>query len=199
MQELVVATRNKGKLREIQGLLKEFDLRISSLADYPEAPTVEEDGRTFSQNALKKAVTIAFYTKKLTLGEDSGLEVKALKNAPGVYSARFAGQGATDKTNNLKLLRALRGIPSNRRQARYRCAAALVDREGIIGVVTGVCEGIITARSRGKNGFGYDPLFLIPRYGKTFGELENAVKEKISHRARALGKLKRILEKYFKK
>jgi len=196
--EIVIATANKGKLKEIKELLSEFDLKITSLADYPNAPKIVEDGKTFHHNALKKAATIALYTKKLTLGEDSGLEVKALGNQPGIYSARYSGEQADDKKNNLKLLRSLRGIPHTKRQARYRCVAALVDGHGIIDVVSGRCSGLITLRSKGKNGFGYDPLFLIPRYNQTFGELDPAIKAKISHRARALRKVKGSLIKYFK-
>ena len=188
MKELLVATRNQGKMREIRDLLKDFHLKITSLNDYPDMPEIVEDGKTFAQNALKKAVTIAMYTKKLTLGEDSGLEVKALKNAPGVYSARFSGEEATDRKNNLKLLRCLKGVPLKKRQARYRCCAALVDREKIIEVVSGRCEGLMALRLKGKHGFGYDPLFLIPAYGKTFGELGLDIKAKMSHRAKALKK-----------
>lgn len=196
MQELVVATKNKGKLREIKELLRDFDLKITSLADYPDAPQIEEDGKTFGENALKKAATIAIYTKKLTLGEDSGLEVKALANKPGIHSARFAGEKATDRKNNLKLLRVLKKVPSARRQARYRCFAALVDGKRIVDVVSGQCSGIITKHAKGKNGFGYDPYFLIKRYNKTFGELNPDIKSRISHRARALKKIKQTLRKY---
>lgn len=196
MQELIVATKNEGKLREIKDLLKDFNLKITSLRDYPDIPTIDEDGKTFAQNALKKAATVALYTKKLTLGEDSGLEVKALKNKPGIYSSRFSGNGATDQKNNLKLLREMRDVPLKKRQARYRCYAALVNGQGIINVVSGSCSGLITLRSRGKNGFGYDPLFLIPQYQKTFGELDLAVKSKISHRAKALAKIKKTLQGY---
>ena len=196
MKELVVATKNKGKLREIKELLKDFDLKITSLEDYPDAPAIEEDGKTFNQNALKKAVTIAMYAKKLTLGEDSGLEVKALGNKPGIYSARFSGEGATDRKNNLKLLRSLKDMPLKKRQACYRCAAALVDDKKIIDVVSGSCQGIITEKSRGENGFGYDPLFLVPKYNKTFGELDGSIKAKMSHRAKALKKIKKVLLKY---
>ncbi|OGX39325.1 MAG: non-canonical purine NTP pyrophosphatase, RdgB/HAM1 family [Omnitrophica WOR_2 bacterium RIFCSPHIGHO2_02_FULL_50_17] len=196
MTELIVATTNPGKLREIRELLQDFDIKVTSLADYPDAPKVEEDGKNFAQNALKKAATIAFYTKKLTLGEDSGLEVKALRNKPGIYSARFAGNGATDKKNNAKLLRELRGVPSKKRRARYRCFAALVDGQRVIDVVSGSCAGVIALKGKGKNGFGYDPLFFIPRYNKTFGELDPAVKAKISHRAKAFAKVKKILRKH---
>ncbi len=199
MTELVVATKNKGKLREIKELLKDFNFNITSLADYPDAPAIMEDGKTFAENALKKAATIALYTKKLTLGEDSGIEIKALGNAPGIHSARFSGPKATDRKNNLKLLRSLHKVPSKKRQARYRCYAALVDAHGIIDVVNGQCSGVITRHARGKNGFGYDPYFLIVRYNKTFGELDPAVKAKISHRARALKKVKRSLQNYLRK
>src|SRR3989338_11227749 len=184
MTELIIATTNQGKLLEIRELLSAMDLKITSLADYPDAPRIEEDGKTFSQNALKKAATIALYTGKLTLGEDSGLEVKALGGRPGIYSSRFAGNGATDKKNNAKLLRVLRGAPLKKRQARYRCCAALVDGHRGIDVVSGSCAGLIALKGKGSNGFGYDPLFFLPRYNKTFGELDPAAKARISHRAR---------------
>jgi len=205
LKELIIATTNPGKLREIKELLKDFDLKITSLSDYPDAPKIEEDGTSFAQNALKKAATIALYTGKLTLGEDSGLEVRALGNKPGIYSARFAGVNATDKKNNAKLLRLLRGVPLKKRQARYRCFAALVDGKpacrtgrGVIDVVNGSCAGFIAPKGKGSNGFGYDPLFFIPRYNKTFGELAPAIKAKISHRARALRKVEKVLKKYCK-
>lgn len=196
MTELVIATKNKGKLREIKELLKDLDLKITSLADYPDAPEVEEDGRTFAQNALKKAATIALYTRKLTLGEDSGLQVKALGNGPGIHSARFSGEDATDRKNNLKLLRSLKNVSPSRRQARYRCYAALVDGRRIVGLFSGQCGGLITRKARGKNGFGYDPYFLVKRYDRTFGELDPAIKAKISHRARTFKKVKRSLQEY---
>lgn len=199
MTELVIATKNKGKLREIKALLRDLDLKVTSLADYPGAPDVVEDGRTFRRNAVKKAVAVALYTGKLTLGEDSGLEVKALGNRPGIYSARFSGPRATDRKNNLKLLRLLRGAPLGRRQARYRCCAALADGEKIVGVFDGRCGGLIATRRKGSNGFGYDPLFFLPRYGKTFGELDPAVKAGISHRARAFRKVKDFLRQCLNK
>lgn len=198
MQELVIATTNKGKLREIQELLKGLDFKVTSLADYPDAPLVEEDGKTFSQNAVKKAATIALYTGKLTMGEDSGIEVKALGNQPGIYSARFSGEGASDEKNNRKLLRLLKGVPFEKRRARYRCFAALVDGKRIVDIVSGSCSGLIAPRAKGKNGFGYDPLFFIPRCNKTFGEIDPSVKARISHRARALAKVKEVLKEYCK-
>ena len=199
MIELLIATKNKGKVREIKVLLKGLPLKITSLADYPDIPPVEEDGQTFIQNALKKAVTAALYTGKLTLGEDSGLEVKALNNAPGIYSARFSGVGATDEKNNRKLLRSLKKIPLNKRQVQYRCAAALVDKKKIIAVTSGTVKGLIGSKEKGTNGFGYDPLFIVPKYQKTFGELPDEIKAQISHRARALRKIKKSLEKYLLK
>ena len=197
MTELLVATRNKKKLAEIRELLSDLDLKITSLDDYPDLPEIEEDGKTFGQNALKKAATIALLTKKLTMGEDSGLEVKALGNRPGIYSARFSGPGATDEKNNAQLLKMLWRVPPARRQARYRCFVALVDGTRIIDVVDGQCSGVIALRRKGRNGFGYDPLFLIPRFQKTFGELPPGIKAKISHRSRVLKKFKTVLKKYF--
>ena len=198
-KELIVATTNKGKLREIKELLKDFDLKITSLADYPDIPPIVEDGITFGQNALKKAATVALYTKKLCLGEDSGLEVQKLGNRPGIYSARFSGEGATDKKNNTKLLRSLSGAPMDQRQARYRCFAALVDGKRIVDLVSGQCSGLIALKGKGTNGFGYDPLFYVSRYNKTFGELDPNIKAKISHRARALKKIKITLQEYFRR
>jgi XTP/dITP diphosphohydrolase len=196
MIELLVATRNAKKLKEIKELLSDLQIKVTSLADYQDMPRIEEDGKTFSENAIKKAATISLYTKKLVMGEDSGLEVRFLKNAPGIYSARFSGPNATDKKNNAKLLKLLKNVPAKKRQARYRCCAALTDEKGIVDVVSGSCNGVIDVRIKGKNGFGYDPLFLVPRFNKTFGELDPAIKAKISHRARALKKFKRIIEKY---
>lgn len=197
MRELLVATKNQGKLREIRELLKEFDVKVTSLSDYPDCPYIVEDGKTFKANAVKKATVIGKHTGKLTLGEDSGLQVKALGNKPGIYSARFSDPNATDEKNNDKLLASLKNVPLSKRQARYRCFVALADGERLVGVVDGSCAGLIAKDRRGSNGFGYDPLFFISRYNKTFGELDPAIKAKISHRARALKKLKGLLAKYF--
>ncbi|MBL7196971.1 MAG: RdgB/HAM1 family non-canonical purine NTP pyrophosphatase [Candidatus Omnitrophica bacterium] len=194
--ELVVATRNKKKLKEIKALLKGLNLKITSLADYPDAPEIDEDGSSFDENAIKKAVTIAMYAKKLTMGEDSGLEVKALDNQPGVYSSRFCGKGANDKKNNLKLLRLLKEVPLKKRAARYRCSVALADGNRLISVVNGSCQGLIGFRSKGKNGFGYDPLFIVPKYNKTFGQLDIRIKHKLSHRYKAIKKAKEAILKY---
>jgi XTP/dITP diphosphohydrolase len=196
MVELLVATKNKGKLKEIRELLADLPVKVTSLVDYDGLPTIVEDGPTFRQNAVKKALVISRHLGKLTLGEDSGLEVAALGNRPGVYSARYAGEGASDEANNRKLIRALRGLSAEKRSARYRCLAALSDGEKLVGVVSGTCRGQIATAAKGTNGFGYDPLFVVPRYQKTFGELDPAIKAKISHRARALKKLKKLLSEY---
>lgn len=196
--ELLVATRNKKKLKEIRELLAGLDIRITSLADYKDLPRIEEDGATFAQNAIKKAATIALFTNKLVLGEDSGLEVKALGSRPGVFSSRYAGSDATDEKNNRKLLRELQGVPLKKRRARYRCAVALADARRLIGVVTGDCEGVIGLAPKGTYGFGYDPLFVIEKYGKTFAELGPGVKHKMSHRFKALRKTCKLIFAYLK-
>ncbi len=176
--------------------MKDLPLRVTSLEDYPDASRIVEDGRTFEQNAIKKAATIALCTRKLVLGEDSGLEVKALHNRPGVYSARYAGEDATDLKNNRRLLSELKGVPLKKRGARYRCAVALADGQGLIGVVSGSCSGTIALEPKGTFGFGYDPLFLIGKFGKTFAQLGPEVKHAMSHRFRALKKARRLILEY---
>ena len=196
--ELLDATKNKKKLEEIVELLSDLNIKVTSLADYRGMPLVIEDGKTFAQNAIKKAATIALFTGKLVLGEDSGLEVKALHNKPGVYSARYSGPKATDKKNNLKLLRELKGLPLKKRTARYQCAVALANGKHLIGVVSGNCKGKIGFRSKGSFGFGYDPLFIIEKYDKTFAQLGPQVKHKMSHRYKALLKARPLIESYLK-
>ncbi len=194
-KELIVATKNKKKLEEIKEILEGLPLRITSLADYEGLPEIIEDGETFAENAIKKATTIANHTGRLVMGEDSGLEVKVLGMKPGIYSARYSGKGATDKKNNLKLIKELKGVPLKERVARYQCAAALADANGVIGVVSGKCYGLIGFKSKGFCGFGYDPFFIIEKYGKTFGELGPEIKHKMSHRYKALKKIKALLRK----
>ncbi len=197
--ELVVATKNKKKLEEIKEILKDPHLKIFSLADYPKTPRIIENGRTFRENAIKKAVKIARFTKKLTLGEDSGLCVDALKGKPGVYSSRFSGKDKSDLKNNLKLLKLLEGLPAGKRKAHYFCAVALADKDGLVGVTEGKCSGFIGFEFKGHFGFGYDPLFVIPEYKKTFAQLGPRIKHKMSHRFRALKKAKAILATYLEK
>lgn len=199
MTELVVATKNKKKLREIKAILKGFNLRISSLADYRGLPRIIENGKTFRENSVKKAVKIARATGKLALGEDSGLCVSALGGAPGIYSARFSGRNKSDAQNNLRLLQLLKGLPLTKRKARYVCAVSLADKNGLIGTAEGKCGGLIGGELKGKHGFGYDPLFVIPKYKKTFGELGERIKHKMSHRYHALERAGKIIKKYIVK
>jgi len=197
--ELIVATKNKKKLEEIEAILKDIDLRITSLADFAGAPRIIENGRTFKENAIKKAVKTAKATGKLTLGEDSGLCVDALGGRPGVYSSRFSSSGKSDLKNNLKVLKLLGGLPLNKRKAHYVCAVAIADKTGLLATTEGKCSGIIGYRMIGKHGFGYDPLFIIPAYKKTFAQLGLRIKHQMSHRFRALKKAKKIIERIGKK
>lgn len=196
--ELVVATKNIKKLQELKDLLKGLDVEITSLEHYPHAPRIIENGKTFEANARKKALTIARYTKKLVLGEDSGLEVEALHGQPGVRSARYSGKGKSDVRNNLKLLRALEGLPAAKRRAQYRCAIALADSTGVVFESFGSCHGIIDFEMKGTRGFGYDPLFLIPKYKKTFAQLGEGIKHTMSHRSRALQTVRPFIVSYLK-
>lgn len=197
--ELVVATKNQKKLKEIKEIWQDLDLHISSLADYPGAPRIVENGKDFCENAVKKAVKIARYTKKLTLGEDSGLCVDALGGKPGVYSSRFSGKDKNDPKNNRKLLRLLGNLPVSRRKAHYVCAAALADERGLVAVIEGKCSGFIGFELKGNTGFGYDPLFVIPKYQKTFAQLGPEMKHRMSHRFRALSKIHKVLITYLKR
>lgn len=199
MIELVVATKNKKKLKEIKVILRDLRFKISSLTDYSGVPRIIENGKTFKENAVKKAVKTARATGKLALGEDSGLCVDVLNGAPGVYSARFSGKGKSDAQNNFKLLNLLKEIPLSRRKAYYSCAVALADENGLIGVVEGRCSGLIGFELKGWHGFGYDPLFIIPKYKNTFGQLSESIKHKMSHRYHALEKARKIIDKYIVK
>lgn len=184
--KLIVATRNKGKLKEIARLLDESDFEVEGLDAHPELPEIEEDGATFADNALKKAQTVADLTGCLTLADDSGLEVEALDGQPGVHSARFAGPKASDADNNAKLLKMLADVPAERRQAAFQCVMA-VCRPGQPGqTFSGRVAGIILDERRGEGGFGYDPLFLVGEYDRTMAELPMETKNRISHRGQAL-------------
>jgi XTP/dITP diphosphohydrolase len=194
--ELVVATKNQKKLSEIKEILKGLEVGIVSLADYPAAPRIIENGRTFQENAAKKALKISRFTKKLTLGEDSGLCIDALVGKPGVYSSRFSGKDKSDAKNNLKVLKSLAGLPLSKRKAHYVCAVAIADSGKLLGIVEGRCNGLIGFELKGKAGFGYDPLFIIPKYKKTFAQLGEKIKHRMSHRYHALKKAKKIIKKY---
>ena len=193
---LVVGSRNRKKREEIVEILGDLGLDLRDLTSYPDAPEVVEDGATFADNARKKAVELARHLGQWVLGEDSGLVVPALNGRPGVYSARYAGKQGDDEANNDRLLAELAPLPDDRRAAFYVCTAALADPQGEVhAVVEGRCNGIIIRERRGKGGFGYDPLFLIPEYHRTFGELSPRVKHALSHRARALAQLRPVLRK----
>lgn len=198
MLKIVLATKNKGKIEEIKYIFKESGIKeaveIHPLSDYPDIPEISEDGTTFAENAEKKAVTVARATGLTAIADDSGLEVDALNSAPGIYSARFAGEGSTDSENIRKLLRLLEGIPDKKRGAGFVCVIAIADPDGNVELMEGKCRGVIGMEERGTSGFGYDPVFIVPGYGKTFAELGEEIKNKISHRAIALGKLKTYLK-----
>jgi XTP/dITP diphosphohydrolase len=184
---LILGTHNRKKVEELIPLLEPHGLRLKSLADFPEALEVDETGDSFAANASLKATIQARHLKAWILGEDSGLAVDALQGAPGVYSARFSGGGATDATNNACLLTKLAGVPLERRTAHYVCHATLSDPEGnVLAEAEDICCGRILFAESGSGGFGYDPLFEIPEYHKTFGELAPAVKAVLSHRSRAI-------------
>ena len=186
MRKLVVATRNERKRRELAAILAGLPVEVVRLDAYPGAPDVEETGATFADNARLKALSAAGHTGEWAVADDSGLEVDALGGRPGVYSARFSGPGATDAANNALLLSLLKDVPPDQRTARFRCAIALASPEGETWVDEGTCEGVIAGAPRGEGGFGYDPLFIVPELGMTFAELPAEVKNRISHRARAL-------------
>jgi XTP/dITP diphosphohydrolase len=195
---LVIGSRNRKKREEIVQILGDLGLDLRDLTNWPDAPEVVEDGATFVDNARKKAVEMAHYLGRWVLGEDSGLVVPALKGRPGVRSARYAGKQGDDVANNARLLAELAPLPDDRRAAYYVCTAALADPTGEVrAVVEGRCHGVITRGLRGSNGFGYDPLFLIPEYHRTFGELSPRVKHALSHRARALAQLRPVLRERF--
>ncbi|MGQ9666240.1 MAG: XTP/dITP diphosphatase [Anaerolineae bacterium] len=191
--KLLVATNNAGKLREYMALLADLPLQLTTPEQEGIELEVEEDGASFSENALLKARAYCAVSRLPTLADDSGLEVDALGGGPGVYSARYAGRGATDRQRYEKLLKALQGVPPAQRTARFRCVIALVLPDGTEEISEGECEGVIIDSPRGEYGFGYDPVFYIPALGKTMAELPPELKNRISHRARALMRMKPIL------
>lgn len=192
--KLLVATSNRGKLRELKELLAPLKIEMLGLDDLADPPVVEEDGATFEANAVKKAQTLARFSGLLTLADDSGLCVDALHGAPGVYSARYAGEQGDDKANNDLLIQKLQLVPLKQRQAHFHCCIALARPDGGCSTVEGRVKGLIVDEERGINGFGYDPLFLVPEYGKTMAELPAGIKNRISHRGQALRQLVPLIE-----
>ncbi len=199
--KLVIATRNKDKFKEIKEILKGIpeEIEIVSLFDFPNFPKIVEDGKTLEENAIKKAKTAQELLKLPTIGEDTGLEVEYLNGAPGVYSARFAGPGCSYSDNNEKLLSLLEGVPFEKRKAKFRCVVCFSQPSGEIKIVEGAIDGFISTEPKGTNGFGYDPVFFVPEYKKTFAELPSEIKNKISHRAKAFQKAKEILLEFINK
>jgi XTP/dITP diphosphohydrolase len=195
MREVVVATNNRHKVEEISSILKGLPVRLIPLSDYPDAPELKEEGATYAENAVHKALTVARFTGKWALADDTGLEVDALDGRPGLYSARFAGEGATFSDNKRKLLRLMDSVPTEKRTAAFRTVLALVGPSGESQVVEGVLHGRIAEKEQGTGGFGYDALFYLPEQGKTYAELTAEEKNRISHRARAVQKIREYLQK----
>jgi XTP/dITP diphosphohydrolase len=198
VRDLVIGTHNRKKGEELAELVAPWGFSVATLADLPDAVDVIEDGDTFAANAILKASRQAKHLGRWTLADDSGLEVDALGGAPGIYSARYGGEGSTDADNNRRLLESLGDTPLPQRTAHYVCHVALADPNGVIRAEShDVCHGRIRFEPAGENGFGYDPLFEIIEYHRTFGELGPAVKRALSHRSRAIrAMLPRLLEQF---
>jgi len=192
--KLLVATANQGKLKEIRRLLELTTIEVVGLEQLDQAPAVLEDGATFEANARKKALEMAAFSGLLTLADDSGLVVNALGGAPGVHSARFAGDQGNDAANNVKLLQEMAMVPDEQRQAAFQCAMALAWPDGRCQTFFGKVSGLVMRGERGSGGFGYDPLFMIPEYGKTMAELSLDIKNRISHRGAALRQVLPVLQ-----
>jgi XTP/dITP diphosphohydrolase len=194
MMKLLVATGNQGKLKEICRLLEGSDVEVVGLKQLQNPPEVVENGATFADNARKKAIEMAAFSNCLTLADDSGLVVAALDGAPGVHSARFAGEPGNDAANNAKLLNALNAVADEQRQAAFHCVMVLAWPDGHCETFEGQVRGLIMRGARGTGGFGYDPLFMVPEYGKTMAELPLDIKNRISHRGTALRKVLPLLQ-----
>ena len=194
--QLLVATTNPGKLVEVEAILKDLPVQVVSRTSLSIRPEILEDGKSFAENARKKARTLADLSGYVTLADDSGLEVSYLGGAPGVYSARYGGEEGNDNKNNELLLRKLDGVPEEKREARFVCVIALCVPRALGGkdwLFRGECEGRIAFAPKGERGFGYDPLFVYPPMGLTFAELDPETKNQVSHRGKALRKLKEEL------
>ena len=194
--KLVLATKNRHKIEEMTAILMGLDVEIITKDAYPDFPDVDETGATLEENAILKAKAIYEFTGLPSMADDSGLEVDALDGIPGVNSARYAGPGCTYADNNAKLLKALEGVPDEERTARFRCVIAICFDKGITRLAEGRVEGQITTDIRGRQGFGYDPLFLIPHLGLTFAEMPPDRKNSMSHRGRAVKKAREVVEDY---
>jgi len=192
MLEILIATNNLGKVREIKDILDSRQIKILNMKDFPNLPKIEEDGKTYQENAFKKARKILEYTDKICLADDSGLEIDYLKGKPGIYSSRW---GNSDEERINKVLKLLEGVPIDKRKAKFVCVAVLVFPDGKTYMVKEECKGVIGFQPKGENGFGYDPIFLVPEYNKTFAELGDKIKNQISHRGKAMRKMVEIINK----
>jgi len=186
MLEILIATNNLGKVKEIKDILSSHKIKILTMKDFPHLPKIEEDGKTYQENALKKARKISDYTGKICLADDSGLEIEYLKGKPGIYSSRW---GNSDEERINKVLKLLENVPINKRSAKFVCVAVLVFPDGKTYMVKEECNGSIEFKPKGEHGFGYDPIFLVPEYNKTFAELGDKIKNRISHRGKAIRRM----------
>ena len=190
MLEIIIATKNLGKVKEIKDILDNSNIKILPNKDFPQLPKIDEDGKTFQENALKKACKISKYTGKVCLADDSGLEIDYLEGKPGIYSSRW---GNNDEERINKVLNLLENVPENKRNAKFVCVLVLAFPDGRKYMVKEECPGKISFIPRGKYGFGYDPIFLIPEYNQTFAELGDKIKNQISHRGKALRRMIKII------
>ena len=191
MLEILIATNNLGKVREIKDILDSRQIKILNMKDFPNLPKIEEDGKTYQENAFKKARKTLEYADKICLADDSGLEIDYLKGKPGIYSSRW---GNSDEERINKVLKLLEGVPIDKRKAKFVCVAVLVFPDGKTYMVKEECKGLIGFQPKGENGFGYDPIFLVPEYNKTFAELGDKIKNQISHRGKAMRKMVEIIK-----
>ena len=198
MAEIVLATRNPGKVRELKNLLEDFDINLLSLDDFGEISEVQETGKTFEENALIKARETAKVTGHVAIADDSGLTVDVLNGRPGVISARYAGHNAGDEDNNKKLLGELKDIYLETRKAAFVCVLAAASPDGKEMTTRGICRGLIALEEKGKGGFGYDPLFFLPQYGCTMAEISSQIKNSMSHRSQAVDELIKRLPSFLR-
>jgi XTP/dITP diphosphohydrolase len=199
MKEVIIATKNPGKAKEFEHIFAARGIEVQTLLDFPEIADVEETGLTFEENAILKAEAVSRALNKMVIGDDSGLIVDALEGRPGIYSARYAGEPKNDQNNTDKVLSELKGIPEEKRSARFYCALAVAVPGQETMTVSGACEGRILEEQRGSNGFGYDPVFYVPEMGRAMAELSSDEKNKISHRANALKKLDVVLDAFLER
>ncbi len=191
--EIVLATKNKNKIKEVKRIIKDKSISMLTIDDFPGCPEVEEDGTTFEANAVKKALAVAHYTEKPSLADDSGLEVYALNGAPGTFSSRYAGKEADDQRNIQKLLYEMLLVDEEKRGARFTCCVALAFPDGMVKIFFGYIEGRIGKEPKGVKGFGYDPVFYPEGESRSFAEMSGEEKDALSHRGKALKELEKYL------